>query len=317
MVYKMECLSNSKSYIGITNDLAGRLAEHWAEAKRGEKSVLNNTIRKYGKEQFIIIKIDDAKTRDEVCEKEAYYIQTLKTKRPHGLNMTDGGEGVIGLEISEETRAKKRLAHQGDKNGNCKLTEQDVIDIRKLYSQGGISQYKLAEKYSVYRSTISSIIRGRLWPCISDGILTACEIKERTHKSHKRTHKGENSKSIFTEFDVISLRERYKNENISFCQLAKRYNASPSCIGRIIKGETWSHIRTGILSSIELEGIQSEIRKRIARERNNRKLKKEDVLNIRKRYVKENISQAQLGREFGVSKNQIHRIVHRNSWTYI
>lgn len=51
----------------------------------------------------------------------------------------------------------------GEKNRQAKLTESKVIDIRKCYQTGKISQSQLAKKYNVYQSTIGSIVNRKTW----------------------------------------------------------------------------------------------------------------------------------------------------------
>lgn len=54
-----------------------------------------------------------------------------------------------------------RGCHDGEKNGFAKLTNSDVIEIRRL---GRIMRHQLiASKYGVHRATISRIIRGDSW----------------------------------------------------------------------------------------------------------------------------------------------------------
>ncbi|HFJ9472606.1 TPA: NUMOD4 domain-containing protein [Bacillus paranthracis] len=53
--------------------------------------------------------------------------------------------------------------NSGSKNGLSKLTEENVIEIRRLYSNGDISQSKLAKRYGVAQSLINRIIVRKLW----------------------------------------------------------------------------------------------------------------------------------------------------------
>lgn len=46
---------------------------------------------------------------------------------------------------------------------SAKLTEADVLDIRKRYSQGNVTQKQLAEEYNVHSVQISRIVRGTRW----------------------------------------------------------------------------------------------------------------------------------------------------------
>lgn len=51
----------------------------------------------------------------------------------------------------------------GEGNPNAKLTEVDVIDIRKLYSTGKFTQRHLSKTFSVHPLTIGKIIRRETW----------------------------------------------------------------------------------------------------------------------------------------------------------
>lgn len=51
----------------------------------------------------------------------------------------------------------------GSNNINSKLTENDVKEIRTLYSTNKANQKELADKYNVTPSTIGSIVRNESW----------------------------------------------------------------------------------------------------------------------------------------------------------
>lgn len=52
---------------------------------------------------------------------------------------------------------------RGSKHGAAILTEDQVIEIKQKYKQGGISQSQLGDQYGVGQMTISKIIRGLTW----------------------------------------------------------------------------------------------------------------------------------------------------------
>lgn len=56
---------------------------------------------------------------------------------------------------------------RGEDNGNSKLKEEQVADIRTLGRN--LSSYALADVYPVSRSTISRILRGDTWRHVGDG----------------------------------------------------------------------------------------------------------------------------------------------------
>lgn len=53
--------------------------------------------------------------------------------------------------------------NNGESNGQSKLTESDVREIRSIYSEGGVLQKDLAEKYGVAKSAICWIIKRKYW----------------------------------------------------------------------------------------------------------------------------------------------------------
>lgn len=60
-------------------------------------------------------------------------------------------------------RVSKSPTMWGEKNGHSKLTEIEVIDIKKLWKTGGYLQKELAEIYGVNRTTISAIVNNYNW----------------------------------------------------------------------------------------------------------------------------------------------------------
>ena len=51
----------------------------------------------------------------------------------------------------------------GELNGMAKLSTADIIDIRRVYAQGGISQSKLAKMYDTQQSNISRVVNNKRW----------------------------------------------------------------------------------------------------------------------------------------------------------
>ncbi|MFA5135477.1 MAG: GIY-YIG nuclease family protein [Patescibacteria group bacterium] len=71
--------------------------------------------------------------------------------------------------VSDETRAKqsvtrraKRLGH-GASNGRAKLTEEQVIEIRRLYATREYTNVQIAQLFGVCKSTIGRIVQGKHW----------------------------------------------------------------------------------------------------------------------------------------------------------
>ena len=58
---------------------------------------------------------------------------------------------------------EKGRSNRGQRNGQAKLTNDQVLSIRKEYAKGYIAQEKLARKYNVKRQAISKIVRREAW----------------------------------------------------------------------------------------------------------------------------------------------------------
>ena len=89
-IYKITNIQNNKVYIGqIIRPIEQRFHRHLNDA-------LNNildthfarAIRKYGKDNFVIEKIDNAQTQDELNQKEQYWIRYYNSVE-NGYNETD------------------------------------------------------------------------------------------------------------------------------------------------------------------------------------------------------------------------------------
>ena len=121
-IYKITNTKTGKIYIGkTTKSLNDRLQGHINSADKGNNFKLSRAIRKYGKENFIIEPIDVADTRNELNEKEIYYIKKYNSLED-GYNMTIGGEGGNTYidKSDEEMKAisEKNSAALHKNNGN-------------------------------------------------------------------------------------------------------------------------------------------------------------------------------------------------------
>ena len=52
---------------------------------------------------------------------------------------------------------------RGERNGHAVLTESQVLEIRRRYAAGGITQQALADEYGMARSSISGYTNGHRW----------------------------------------------------------------------------------------------------------------------------------------------------------
>jgi group I intron endonuclease len=290
VVYKIHCNGNGKDYIGITNDFNRRFAVHWNDAFNCNKqTVLCRTMRKYGKNDFVISKIDNAHTWESACELEKKYIKNFNTKVPNGMNMTDGGDGVFGLKHSDKTKEQMRKSHLG----------KGIGEDNPMYGKPGSM---LGKKWSdESRKKLSESCKGRVpwnkgkkglqkaWNKGKTGIFSEEALKKMsaTHKGKKwskearkkmsETRKGrfvgeKHSQSKLIKDDVIEIRRLYGNKILTQKQIAERYGLTQGNVSYIVYGKSWGHVKEGILLSS------------IPCNRRETKLTKVDILEIRKLY---------------------------------
>lgn len=67
-----------------------------------------------------------------------------------------------GKSPSEETLKKMSKANTGENNPSAKLTEADVLDIRKWYKEG-MKQREIAKIKSIACQSVSGIVNYKKW----------------------------------------------------------------------------------------------------------------------------------------------------------
>lgn len=111
LVYRGVNGVNGKTYVGATTqEFSARLAQHKSRAEGNLRTALCCAIRKYGWGAFEweVIRHCDSVDAMRYAEKEEIALHGSFV--PGGYNRTLGGNGVLGLDVSEESRAKMRAA---------------------------------------------------------------------------------------------------------------------------------------------------------------------------------------------------------------
>ncbi len=143
-IYKITNMSNGLNYVGCTiGKMEERFKEHVYRCfSSNNNSKLYNSMRKYGKENFIITLIEECEM-ETMYDREKYYIKEYDTFK-NGLNSTIGGDGCLGYTHSEEIRKK---ISENTKNGNSHKGK--TYDV--LYGENAEFE-KLKRKTSVKKS---------------------------------------------------------------------------------------------------------------------------------------------------------------------
>lgn len=144
VIYVVTCQDNGKVYVGQTTQVPD---VRWNQHRQcpGNSHILGKAILKYGADRFIFRVVDTARTKDELDEKEKYWVVQMNSMAPHGYNIREGGSRGMN---SMETRAKMSRAHSG------KVLPEDVKAKISAAHMGMRMPRTAAEK-------ISRALRGR------------------------------------------------------------------------------------------------------------------------------------------------------------
>ena len=140
---------NNRLYVGKMSKTVNN-SKHYM----GSGKLIKLAIQKYGKENFIKTILEENISKEDLSLREIYWIKEINTKVPNGYNLTDGGEGFIGLKRSKEQIEKHRKAIKGkkaseetkNKISKSSLGKKKSLEHRKNISKG-LKGIKLSLKH--------------------------------------------------------------------------------------------------------------------------------------------------------------------------
>lgn len=205
IIYKIT-FPNNKVYIGQTMyDLEKRKKQHKNTMNKNDNNqIVYKAMRKYGWENLKWDIIDYANTREELNEKEVYWINKyqsyIKFKKSNGYNATLGGDAVSIL---------------------TSLTIEELNDFVKD-CKGLMDKETLIKKYNISNKLYYKIVRGEIW------------------SQYTKINKidNEEKKTILNRFQVDYIIENFK-ENGDYKQIAEFLRVSPNCVRNVLIGATW------------------------------------------------------------------------------
>lgn len=230
VIYKIN-FSNGKVYIGQTNDFTARRNQHLSDAKMNVDYKIYRAMRKYNttKDDFEIIE-SNIDSQDLANEREIYWIAFYDSYH-NGYNSTPGGQtGSYYL---------------GEKSHFAKLSEEDVINIRRIrYTK----KYQRSEIWELYKKQISESAFGKVWNYESwKHILPELNTEElRTfYRQLRKNAKGDkNGRSKFTNEEVYELRVLYYVEAIPFQELLEKYGkgVNRTSLQKLLYGKNYKEV---------------------------------------------------------------------------
>ena len=146
-IYIIENKLNGDCYVGKSNDVERRWKKHRSSVKDGNTH-LSRAMRRHGIENFEIRVVDEHDDEMYALQTlEPMWIQRLRESGVGLYNMTDGGEGIVGLEFSEEHRRKlSEAAKLRDNSNRGPLSEETKRKIAESNRGRTISEETRAKQ---------------------------------------------------------------------------------------------------------------------------------------------------------------------------
>ena len=110
-IYKTTCVINNKVYIGQHK------ATKFTPSYKGGGLLIKEAVKKYGTDNFTVELIDTAESKNELNDKEIYYIEKFDARNSLvGYNLAEGGnywscDYHMGMRGKHQSDKQKRIAH--------------------------------------------------------------------------------------------------------------------------------------------------------------------------------------------------------------
>jgi group I intron endonuclease len=200
-VYALICRVNNKFYVGSSTNLTNRLLDYMQPAYLAQQTnrPILRAIVKYGLMNFIFVVLETCNVTDTL-QREQYWLDLLEPD----YNLSPKAGSTLGVSLSEETKAKLRLAHLG--KTHTLETRLHMSETRMGSNNPWFGKSPTKET----RTKMSASKQGVLNP--NFGLIRSAETLDRMRKNHP------NSKAIY----------QYATDQITF--IAKFYSVRQAAI---------------------------------------------------------------------------------------
>ena len=195
---------NTKVYIGQALDSEKRFKSHCKG--NYDNSLIDKAIQKYGKQHFWYEILEDQV--ENYNERERYWIKYYNSKNPHGYNILNGGQNPP--------------LYRGNEHPNTKISEENVIKLKKDLAETQIPLSQLANKYQISKKQVLRINQG---------------ISRATLNESYPIRKKPNINGKLTEKDVDDIIEILKYTYRFNGDIAREYGVEVHTISKINTGE--------------------------------------------------------------------------------
>lgn len=199
-------------YVGISLDPTSRLRQHFSDAKRGKTYPVHNWIRKIGRENVRMeVETTEPIPYEVLLKLEQNTIWTYRMLDHELLNLTQGGEGVLGMRHTEEMKANmsKRVSGRGN----------------PMY---GTSNPEAAERNHLTKTGKPGHWEGK-------------PRSEETKRKLSEANRGKAPAQKLTEGIVRAIKGDIEN-GMWGTEIAKKYGIAPTTVSNIRNGRRWGWV---------------------------------------------------------------------------
>lgn len=205
-IYKITRRDTGKAYIGQSVDVFARWKSHsnFAQAKKNWQ-IIKRALHAHGIAQFTFEVLEEC-SKEDLNDREIYWIKHFDTISPAGYNLTSGGGGLQNP--SEEIR--KKMSKAASKP--CIIT---INEISKEYE----SAEAAAKIFGKHKRTICNYLLGdRHWPAGWSGNFKGEAQNICTRERHGQFSKKSKPFILNGVLYTCSQGEAIKNSGFPYCQ---------------------------------------------------------------------------------------------------
>lgn len=162
-IYIIKNTCNDKVYIGqTTRTIEARWADHIKNAIHNYQSsmIIYRAMRKYGVEHFFISILEDNIEKQDLNEREKYWIHYYNSIRPNGYNIRDGGDDSGRKEVYKIDPTTNEIVEcYGSATAAAEANNLDLSSLSKICRREGNScgGYKWTYKEYYDKGYLASI----------------------------------------------------------------------------------------------------------------------------------------------------------------
>jgi len=153
-IYKIENIINKKLYVGSSVNIYSRWCVHLDLLRKNkhENQYLQNAFNKYGENNFIFNIIEIVNDKNDLLNKEQYWIDKLKVcDRTIGYNLNPIAGNSLGRNTSEQTKEKLKLIN------NIEIIQ---LSLDGEFIKEWISGHEAARQLNYKSSNINRCVNG-------------------------------------------------------------------------------------------------------------------------------------------------------------